>query len=378
MPETTLDDPWLLGAYGQPNPDSTASTREHTDGALRCDDEEARCARCGGCAATTGRTVDDDDVCDSCAARHYTRCESCDLLVVDDEVENAADDTELCGSCANSRYWSCEYCDSLINRGDHCDSCARDLSADGVIQSYDYTPEPDFHGEGPSYFGIELELSANSGHLRRCADLAAQRLGDVGYLKKDDSINYGSGYGFELVTHPMSYPWAMENFPWDILEELDRNGCSGGGNGLHVHLSRAAFGSATHSYRWMQFLYRNAGQVITVARRVSDEWAAFHEADRRRVKDYAKGARDGGRYRAINTGNVDTFELRMFASSLKRQEVQAALALASASVEYTRVLSVSDIVRRGGWTWAAFTVWLQERPEYAPLAREIDERSCAC
>jgi RNA-directed DNA polymerase len=41
-------------------------------------------------------------------------------------------------------------------------------------------------------------------------------LGRLGYLKADSSI----GTGFEIVTHPMSYDWAMANFPREDAEVL--------------------------------------------------------------------------------------------------------------------------------------------------------------
>jgi len=112
--------------------------------------------------------------------------------------------------------------------------------------------------------------------------------------------------------------------------------------------------------------------VIALARRESRDWAPFLDDDRRAVKDYAKGHRHCGyRYRAINVTNRDTFELRIFAGSLRPVEVAAALGFAEASVEYTRRLSVPAIVRAGGWGWPAFTTWLDERPEYAPLRDQI-------
>jgi hypothetical protein len=203
--------------------------------------------------------------------------------------------------------------------------------------------------------------------------MAETFLGDLGYLKEDSSLNDG----FEIVTHPMSYEWAMAHFPWQMLTELDRLGCDTPSNtGIHVHVSRAAFDTPGHTYRWMKFIYRNQAQVTTLARRSSSWYAAFTEQDRRAVKSYAKGG-SGDRYRAINTQNIDTFELRIFASSLKPREVQAALGFAAASVEYTRDLTVRQIID-GGWTWAAFVDWLAEHPAYEPLARELEALACVC
>jgi hypothetical protein len=134
-------------------------------------------------------------------------------------------------------------------------------------------------------------------------------------------------------------------------------------------VSRAAFDSTAHVYRWLKFLYRNNEHVSVIARRRSDQWAAWSHEDRRRAKDYAKGDRESDRYRAINVTNRDTFEVRVFASTLDRHELQVALDLVAASVEYTRGLTVADIHARGGWQWPSFAAWASSRPEYAALAR---------
>jgi hypothetical protein len=127
----------------------------------------------------------------------------------------------------------------------------------------------------------------------------------------------------------------------------------------------------------MKFIYRNQRQVETLARRPSNAWAAFTADDRRAVKDYAKGAYSA-RYRAINTGNPDTFELRIFASSLDPTEVQAALGFACASIEYTGQLTVTAIAAHRGWSWLAFVTWLAQRPDYAPLRHQLEDLSCVC
>ncbi|WIV52955.1 hypothetical protein [Amycolatopsis nalaikhensis] len=85
-----------------------------------------------------------------------------------------------------------------------------------------------------------------------------------------------------------------------------------------------------------------------------------------------------GRSSAINTQPEDTFELRVFASSLDIRHVQAALAFADASVAYTRDLTIPDTTTRGVWTWGAFTQWLRTRPQYAPLTAELEDLACAC
>ncbi|MEV4517867.1 hypothetical protein AB0K00_54020 [Dactylosporangium sp. NPDC049525] len=336
-------------------------------------DVAQRCDRCH-------RVLNDESLCTGC-----TSCDRCaDSIRIVDTTETLTGET-VCLSCRASWYWQCGTCDGWNPDGRDCadgccapvgcvcDDCLDQLEPDRDTQIYQYSfkPAPQFHGAGPLFLGLELELETPYGDQRSCVTRANRRLGRLGYLKRDESINCG----FELVTHPMAYQWAIERFPWTLLTELRELGCRAEDNvGIHVHVSRAGFDSPCHVYRWMKLVYRNESQVTTLARRSSPRWAAFDDDDRRAVKDYAKGAY-GRRYTAINTSNVATFELRVFASSVDPGEVQAALAFAAASVEYTRDLTAHDILR-GGWSWASFAGWVAAQPQFAPLTQQLEALSC--
>jgi len=347
------------------------------DGDIDCGACEASRSRCPGCDAH----VPDGSSCDDCVT-----CDRCENLVPDAETIETLRGSTICRDCRRGYYWQCAACDGWNRDGRDCanDCCSDDCDCSdcrddddddrgGLVYDYDYKPSPVFHGTGPLFLGPEIEIETPSSDWD-CAELAHRHLGSLGYLKNDTSI----GHGFEIVTHPMSYQWAMEHFPWDMLSQLQRAGCEASDStGIHVHVSRAGFASACHTFRWMKFIYRNEHQVTTLARRSCSQYAAFTDDDRRAVKDFAKGA-VGPRYRAINTGNTDTFELRIFASSLDPDEVKAALGFAAASVEYTRNLTVGQIANGAGWTWKAFVAWLDEQPTYAPLTRQLEALACVC
>lgn len=243
--------------------------------------------------------------------------------------------------------------------------------------NYTYKPDPIFHGEGPLFLGLELEIVVPEYRFQDCARVATDQLGRLGYLKRDSSIR---PCGFELVTHPMSYRFALEGFPWPLLGSLADLGCVADESvGLHVHVSRAGFDSLTHVYRWMKLLYRNEPEVVSLARRRS-HYAPFDDRARAKARDTAKGpvhALGLDRYQAINPHPRHTLELRMFASSLEPDEVTAALAFAAASVEYTRGLRIPE-VRAGGWGWGRFAEWVAARPEYLPLTMQMEDLACAC
>jgi hypothetical protein len=337
---------------------------------------------CPDCAVDI-RTQDGLWRCDECIALTHTQCsgcdqwypasDSCDEPSPSDDVVTTANDDDICQRCRRRSYWQCDSCDAWNHDDDsRCGNGCSDASE--LIHDYYYKPYPEFHGSGPLFLGVEIEIHTPYGVGDDvCADIATSHLGELGYLKEDESI----GGGFEVVSHPMSYDWALTNFPWTMLPDLRKAGCStSSSTGLHVHVSRAGFDSACHVFKWMKFIYRNRGRVTRLARRSSTQWAAFTDEDRRAVKHFAKGVQ-GERYRAINTGNDDTFELRVFASSLDIGDVQAALALASASIEYTRQLSLPQIFA-GGWDWPEFADWVNSRPQYAPLREQMEVLACAC
>jgi hypothetical protein len=348
------------------------------DGDIGCSACAPNGSRCPGC----DEHVPDGSSCDDCVT-----CDRCQDTVPDAETIETLRGSTICRDCRRAYYWQCGECDGWNRDGrdcaneccsDDCDcsDCRNDDDDDdrgGLVYDYYYKPSPVFHGTGPLFLGPEIEIETPSRDWD-CAEIAHSYLGSLGYLKNDTSI----GHGFEIVTHPMSYRWAIAHFPWPMLARLREEGCyAGDRTGIHVHVSRAGFSSPCHAYRWMKFLYRNQHHVTAVARRSCPQWAAFTDDDRKAVKDYAKGA-CGDRYRAINTNNTDTFELRIFASSLNPDEVQAALAFTAASVDYTRDLTVTSIAHHGGWSWHAFVDWLAARPSYQPLTTQMEALACAC
>lgn len=343
-------------------------THECADRAYRCADCRDGWARCDDChryteyiTAITGG----GDVCDDCALTYHV-CSDCDTRT--DDYHLVDGERHVCDACRQLEYHYCfaDSCDTLIPINDsYCEYC--DPHRDGLHDA-DYSPRPAFHGHGPLYLGLELELNTAHFAFDDAVVMAKTELGELAYLKNDHSI----GCGFEIVTHPMSYDYAIEQFPWGVLPRLRLLGASTDSEvGIHIHLSRKGFDSPSHIYRWLRLIYRNHDHVIALARRDSTwaKWDAGHR-DHRRA---AHGLRTGARYQAVNTCPYDTFELRVFASSLYRRQVQAALAFAHATVEYTRHLTVADVVHRRGWEWSRFIAWVADRPEYAPLIDELTD-----
>ncbi|MFE3230128.1 hypothetical protein [Nocardia sp. NPDC059228] len=354
---------------------ATEMRRTVDDGTL-CTHCAARWRECECCQRYTtdgASTINDGVVCDACRDDHYWRCSDCGLLARSLRTLDNGD--EVCGDC-EYQYRECGGCDRLTSNGTYCAGCESSQRNDRVYD-YSYKPDPVFHGQGPVFLGLELEVKTPGTALEDCVDIASSHLDTVAYLKEDGSIGYGGG--FEIVTHPMSYAWAIAEFPWTVLRELRIRGAYIDNHlGIHVHVSRDGFDSPAHVYRWMKFVYRNETHATRLARRRSDDWASFDPDARAEIVNFAKGDRFGyGRYQAINVCPKDTFEVRIFASSLQPQQVQAALAFVAASVEYTRALTSGDVARRRGWEWTAFVTWVRHHPIYLPLLAEMEALSCA-
>ncbi|WP_406274553.1 amidoligase family protein [Nocardia sp. NBC_00881] len=343
-------------------------------------DERRLCARCVAgwlpcvsCAGVTDprvRTDADEAVCLRCAAVFFDICFQCSRYSA--ATRYVSGGHRACTRCAG-HYETCSDCGTLMRAGRTCDCCTRREH----VWNYSYKPDPRFHGDGPLYLGMELEIIVPDHRYRECVAVAGDYLDDLGYLKQDSSIR---PTGFELVTHPMSYRYAIDRFPWPLLGALEELDCETDTSvGLHVHASRDGFDSPAHIYRWMKLLYRNESAVSMIARRRS-HYAPFDRVARARVKDTAKGHQHAlglDRYQAINPYPRKTLELRIFASSLNVQQVQAALAFTIASIDYTRHLRVAD-VRAGAWEWSRFAAWVRHHPDYQPLRAEMEDLACAC
>lgn len=271
-------------------------------------------------------------------------------------------------SYGNPRPCDCGACEECYDRND-------DNGSD-ALHYYSYTPTLQFRGDGAPWYGMEIEVTSD--RIRRLVNVVDQHAGNLIYCKADGSVD-----GAELVTHPMSYEWAMANFPWQVLPALKDEADAtviASDNGIHIHVSRDGFDNSSHLFRWMKFWYRNPNDIQRIARRQANSWSAFRPEDRagqfehskygKGNYDYESDATRRHRYSAINTTNDATLEVRVFASTLRPRRAQAALQLVAGSVEYTRQLSADAITHRRGWDWRAFTAWAGKSGQYQALVME--------
>ena len=336
--------------------------------------------------------------CEHCASEYYndnggrhefTICSSCSDTFHNDNGSWYGD-TLYCQNCHDNYVYECNDCGGEYWDGNGHDCSEDEDESSSVIHSYTYHPSPYFFGKGQYYLGFELEVESRDNSRFYGAELAQKDLGAHAYMKDDGSLNDG----FEIVTHPHTLQAYQTDFNWEFIPRLKREGYRSWNTdtcGLHVHVSRTAFGTGespwghkdretlilkrqAHELRFMKLIYDNQRQVERIAGRSSNHYATF--GDKGKLIEKVKyGSQSNGRYSAINTENDMTLEVRVFKGSLRKERVLSALEFVTASVEYTRDLKVTS--KNQALSWLRFTAYVSDNMETYPNLALIMSESFA-
>ena len=336
---------------------------------------------------------DGEALCPDCLEERSVVCRECGTRIP--RSDSAGNDTPLCQDCYDDYYTHCCICGRLLretqtyyDEGDefdespYCRSCYERRPQTDPIHDYYYKPAPIFYGDGPRFFGVELELD-NGGedrdNARSLLEIANHR-GDFCYIKHDGSLNEG----MELVTHPLDLAHQLRDMPWGrICHEAVSMGyrshqartC-----GLHVHISRLAFGDCEDEQdaviaRILYFFEKHWEELLKFSRRTQeqlDRWAARYGYKEHPMEllDFAKKGYHGGRYTCINLQNSDTVEFRMFRGTLKPNTIFATLELLDHICDTALILS-DDEVKALAWT--SFVAGISD-DKYPELVQYLKER----
>ena len=333
--------------------------------------------------------IEGDEYCDTCSTQFweendksdYYPCPCCEHYTHDDNTL-WWDNEKYCRNCYENNVFSCNDC-SEMRWGDDDHDCEQDSDDDSaLIHSYSYRPSPFFFGEGKYHFGFELEVEARGNGRYDGAILVQNTLGGHAYLKEDGSLDDG----FEIVTHPHTLEKYHTDFNWSVLDKLKRDGYRSWNTstcGIHVHVSRTAFGNGdpwrgsisnsvrsqmilqrqSHELRFMKLIYDNQRQVERISGRSSDRYASFNDKGQL-VRKIKNGYQTNGRFSAINTENDDTIEIRVFKGSLRKERVLSAIEFVHATVEYTRDIKVTT--KNHALSWLKFTGYVAANAELYP------------
>ena len=295
-------------------------------------------------------------LCESCADELTVVCDACgERIYSEDAVEDS--NYTLCESCFDEDYVRCADCDRILRRDRaywddddaYCSSCWDDHCS--VIHEYSYTPDLVFHGKGLRHFGVELEINNggtdryNAEKLLNIANADAENL----YIKTDGSLDDG----LELVTHPMTLTYHLNEMPWaEVLrkaQSMDYLSHAAGTCGLHVHISRLAFGCTYEQQeaaiaRLLYFVEKFWAELLRFSRRTQGQmnrWAARYGMKLTPTDQMCHAKNScAGRYTAVNLTNSDTVEIRMFRGTLKLNTLKATLQMVNHLVEVA--VSLSD------------------------------------
>jgi len=339
--------------------------------------------------------IEGDLRCEPCASEYYTdnggshnfvTCPSCDDITHRDNC-SWYNDSLYCQNCHDNYVYTCDECSEEYWDGNGHDCSEED---EGTIHSYSYRPSPYFFGKGQYHLGFELEVEARNESRYAGAEIAQDTLGSHAYMKDDGSLSDG----FEIVTHPHTLEAYQTDFNWEFISKLKRGGFRSWNTdtcGLHVHVSRTAFGEGaipwnrvdrdqlilrkqSHELRFMKLIYDNQRQVERIAGRSGNHFATFGDKGKL-VAKLKYGNQSDGRYSAINTENDATLEVRVFKGSLRKERVLSALEFVTASVEYTRDLKVTS--KNQALSWLRFTAYVSENLETYPNLALIMSESFA-
>ena len=347
------------------------------------------CACCGERFPTLVRfEFRNMNYCETCLNEETVLCTRCgERILREDNAGN--EDFPLCENCFDDYYHTCSRCGRIIHNDDtyyrdvdddepFCYECWSRYHDTHRIHDYNYKPTPIFYGKGPRYFGVELEIDGAGELETKAEDIEEVANGDGTeriYIKHDGSLDDG----MELVTHPMSLDYHLHEMPWrEVLQKaisLRYLSHSAGTCGLHVHISRDAFGETTRQQdnaiaRVLWFFEKHWNELLRFSRRTQrqlDRWASrygYKDHPQEMMEHVKKGY--ANRYTCVNLTNEETVEIRMFRGTLKYNTLLATLQMVNRICDTALKMSDEEI---RNLSWSEFVSKVTE-PELIQYLKE--------
>jgi hypothetical protein len=224
-----------------------------------------------------------------------------------------------------------------------------------TINSYSFKPPPEFRRTARDldvralHFGTEVEVEMQEGvdQVRALEQIAKADTENIFYCKADTTINNG----FELVSHPFTFNWMVENpgaFQAQFALGEFMRGWSAENCGMHIHMSADAFNNL-HLFKFMRFFYQNPGFIRAMARRPKgklDKWANMEAPSKKSLMAFALNRRmnmDMGRGALdVETEGKQTIECRIFRSTLSPTGYYGNVEFLQSLFDYTKGCGMSD------------------------------------
>lgn len=311
-------------------------------------------------------------ICEDCRQAMYY-CEDCDNYYNEEDMvaifDRYGDIIQfVCTDCAETYYNQCPECgrwyvDSAFDGRGTCACCTPE-----VILSY-HSGNPDglkFHGTPEysfinGYIGEELEITGLDD--RAAADILEACGGyDFCHFENDCSVD-----GAEIIFQPRTIEeWEAArpaiNSMYDILTEYDCT--SESGNGLHVHISRTAFGATNDAQaeaiaRFMRLFsddnFLRCCEIAGCSRSDASDWARncneYTKEEQKRIAERC----GGNRYIAVNVTNRNTVEVRLGRSTMDINKFYGWLHFIAAMVRRCETITAKEADDFNEWMYKAPT-----------------------
>lgn len=301
-------------------------------------------------------------ICDECAERHYFQCSNCGTWTKEPLLMTDGD--YICNECFETGgYYICDDCgnvidpdtDGIIIRSDsvYCEDCASEHADpnEEYIHEYGYSPRIMFNeGEelnkypkkGERYFGLEIETECTGDITEVIEDE------DYYWATDDSSIQcLNDGCAAEIVTQPTTFK-AWQNYSDTFFDALENNCDTNTSCGLHIHVNRDSVSDETIE-KAILFISKHYEKVTIFADRLTCNICRYAGNNLEHYKDFypnsksvkeeiniIKKGKDNVRhkYLAINTLHKNTYEFRIFNSTVDKDEILAYIEFVDALLEY--------------------------------------------
>ena len=354
----------------------------HTDsnGDYYCEDCSEDLVECHDCGEVYHRDdmqyVDsvDDYVCEGCLDNNYSRCENCDELVPNGDLETVTvwEDgrhvrRRICDYCLDENYRVCDDCGVYVHEDDACwseyhevyycpDCYGEDCLDTSGICDYHFSDDPAYN---MPYLGVEtrnidllkgweLEVEKDGGWERgdnpsEDADTVKSIIGEEYCVVCHDGSLCD---GFEIISCPATTKHHLntlkikEGVEW--LAEHGYISHKSGNCGLHVHLDRKFFGNIPKEDvegRFFIILRNNLSWIKLFSRRYRWGYCKINGYDNSfdgegdslgkisypPDKVWLNSKKQNERHMALNFYPYDTIEIRIFRGTLRYDTIVATL-----------------------------------------------------
>jgi hypothetical protein len=212
------------------------------------------------------------------------------------------------------------------------------------------------------FLGIELETGCNKFSVRACPPLP--ELPEIWY-NEDSSIN--AECECEIISHPCTLEYHKTAIDWqDICGKFKKLGFKSWNLntcGIHIHTNKDYL-TANESQALSVFFYHNIDKVVKIARRSSTH---FSQIPPGKAEEALRGdwtSRE--RYEAINWGNRNTIEFRVFRGTLIWQKIYAYLEFIDALMQFSKrrhIITSSKVAKSSDFLWSRFVAFLRKQPD---------------